>query len=103
MCGRHAIGRFELTILGLAMSVSAAKENVWKIGSQTLPPPVAASDRLREALTATPTPNIKVAFARSPKVVKEWKADIAKQAKGGELVTRILARANASNESIMKH
>lgn len=81
-----------LAILVLAMPVSAVKENVWKIGSRTLPPPVAASAELRKVLAATPTPDIKAAFAKVPQSVEEWKASIAEQAKGAELVTKAIAK-----------
>jgi acetyl esterase/lipase len=56
-----------------------------------LPPPVGASNELRDALAATPTPDIEAAKAKVPKTIEEWKASIAEQAKGAEVVTKALA------------
>lgn len=64
---------------------------MWSLGSRMLPPPVGASNELRDALAATPTPDIEAAKAKVPKTIEEWKASIAEQAKGAEVVTKALA------------
>lgn len=68
--------------LATAAPVAAAPDTgappgVWAIGPRILPLPVHASEALRKAIKATPTPDPAKALAATPRSLEEWRADIA--------------------------
>lgn len=84
-----------VVILLLTLPVLAVNDNEWLIPSRKLPPPTGVSDELREVLAATPTPDMKAAFAKVPKTIPEWKAAIAEQASAAGELTKIIAEQRA--------
>lgn len=80
-----------LLSLCLLATPARGEDNLWRIGPRSLPPPANASEALRKALGAMPTPDLS-AMTKAPATTEEWKALIAARDAEGAQLSQDMAR-----------